>query len=85
MSYRSETLRLARAYPLINFGMDFVLGRPADDTLSAWAEMFVPMRLQQLIRSIRVRHSDGLRSQRWSRAASGSFASRWTTHRYGAR
>ena len=59
VSYRSETLRLARAYPLINIGMDFVLGRPADDTLSAWAEMFVPMRLQQLIRSIRVRHSDG--------------------------
>jgi hypothetical protein len=39
--------------------MDFVLGRPADDTLSAWAEMFVPMRLQELIRNIRVRHSDG--------------------------
>ena len=63
VSYRSETLRLARAYPLINFGMDFVLGRPADDTLSAWAEMFVPMRLQQLIRSIRVRHSDGTKSR----------------------
>jgi hypothetical protein len=59
VSYRSETLRLARDYPLINFGMDFVLGRPADDTLSASEEMFVPMRLQQLIRGIRVRHSDG--------------------------
>ena len=59
VSYRSETLRLARAYPLLNFGMDFVLGHPADDTLSAWAEMFVPMRLQQLIRGMRVRHADG--------------------------
>ena len=59
VTYRSETLRLARAYPFINFGMDFVLGRPADDTLSAWEEMFIPMRLQQLIRTIRVRHSDG--------------------------
>jgi len=59
VTLRGETLRLARAYPLINIGMDFVLGRPADDTLSAWGEMFVPMRLQQLIRSIRVRHSDG--------------------------
>jgi hypothetical protein len=59
VSYRSETLRLARAYPLINYGMDFVLGRPADDTLSAWDEMFVPMRLQQLIRGIRVRHANG--------------------------
>jgi Domain of unknown function (DUF4105) len=63
VTYRSETLRLARAYPLINFGMDFVLGRPADDTLSASGEMFVPMRLQQLIRSIRVRHSDGTKSR----------------------
>ncbi len=34
VTYRSETLRLARAYPLLNYGMDFVLGRPADDTLS---------------------------------------------------
>jgi hypothetical protein len=59
VTYRSETLRLARAYPLINFGMDFVLGRPADGTLSAWDEMFIPMRLQQLIRGIRVRHTDG--------------------------
>jgi hypothetical protein len=59
VTYRSETLRLARAYPLINFGMDFVLGRPADDTLSAWDEMFVPMRLQQLIRTVRVRRADG--------------------------
>jgi hypothetical protein len=59
VTYRSETLRLARAHPLINYGMDFVLGRPADDTLSAWDEMFVPMRLQELIRTMRVRHADG--------------------------
>ncbi len=63
VTYRSETLRLARAYPLINFGMDFVLGRPADATLSAWEEMFIPMRLQELIRRIRVRHSDGSKSR----------------------
>ena len=61
VTYRSETLRLARSYPLINFGMDFVLGRPADATLSAWDEMFIPMRLQQLVRGLRVRHSDGTR------------------------
>ena len=61
VTYRSETLRLSRAYPLINFGMDFVLGRPADATLSAWDEMFIPMRLQQLIRDVSVRHSDGTR------------------------
>lgn len=59
VTYRSETLRLARAYPMINFGMDFVLGHPADDTLSAWQEMFVPMRLQEILRGIQVRHTDG--------------------------
>lgn len=58
VTLRSETLRLARAYPLINFGMDFVLGRPADATLAAWGEMFVPMRLQELIRPIRIHHED---------------------------
>ncbi len=63
VSYRSETLRLAREYPLINFGMDFVLGRPADSTLSASQEMFVPMRLQQLIAGIEVTHNDGTKGR----------------------
>jgi hypothetical protein len=59
VTYRSETLRLASAYPLLNFGMDFALGRPADDTISAWEEMFVPMRLSQLLRNVRVRRTGG--------------------------
>ena len=59
VSYRSETLRLAVTYPMTNVAMDFVLGRPADATISAWDEMFIPMRLRDLIRGIRVRHTDG--------------------------
>ncbi|MFI5310222.1 MAG: DUF4105 domain-containing protein [Gemmatimonadales bacterium] len=59
VTYRSETLRLAAAYPLINFGMDFALGRPADDTISAWEEMFIPMRVSQLLRDVRIRRAGG--------------------------
>lgn len=59
VTYRSETLRLAAAYPLLNFAMDFALGRPADHTISASEEMFVPMRLSQLLRNVRVRRADG--------------------------
>jgi hypothetical protein len=59
VTFRSETLRLAVAYPVLNFGMDFALGRPADATMSAWQEMFVPMRLEELIRDVRVRRPDG--------------------------
>ena len=59
VTYRGETLRLAVAYPLINFGMDFALGRPADDTISAWEEMFIPMRLSQLLGNVRVHRAGG--------------------------
>ena len=49
VSYRSETLRLANSFPLINFGMDFVLGSRADSTLSGWEEAFIPMRLRDIV------------------------------------
>ena len=63
VSYRSETLRLAVSYPITNMAMDFVLGRPADATISAWDEMFIPMRLRDLIRGVWVRHTDGSRGR----------------------
>ena len=59
VTFRSETLRLAVAYPALDLGMDFALGRPADATMSAWEEMFIPMRLQQLIRDVRIPRADG--------------------------
>jgi hypothetical protein len=59
VSYRGETLRLAEAFAALNFGMDFALGRRADSTLSAWEEMFIPMRLVQIIRDARVTGADG--------------------------
>jgi hypothetical protein len=59
ISYRSETLRLGEAFPALNLGMDFALGRPADATLSAWEEMFIPMRVLDLLRDVKVRNGDG--------------------------
>ncbi len=59
VSYRGETLRSGAAFPLINLGMDFALGRRADSTLTAWEEMFIPMRLQDQLRSVRLEHADG--------------------------
>ena len=60
VSFRGETLRLAAAHPLLNFGMDFALGPRADATISAWEEMFVPMRVRALLREVRVRGADGV-------------------------
>jgi hypothetical protein len=60
VTYRSETLRLAAAYPVLDFGMDFALGLRADATLSAWQEMFIPMRLVELIRDVKVRRGAGV-------------------------
>jgi hypothetical protein len=56
-TYRSETLRLTQREPLLATGIDIGLGRPADHQLSAYEEMFLPMRLRDYIREIRV--SDG--------------------------
>ena len=59
VTFRDETLRLGVAYPLLDFGMDFVQGRRSDATMSAWEEMFVPMRVLELLRDVKVRREDG--------------------------
>ena len=59
VSYRSETMRLSAAYPLTNFGMDFVLGRPADAVISSWEEMFIPMRVRDILGDATIRRADG--------------------------
>jgi hypothetical protein len=60
VTWRKETLRQASAFPLIGFGMTFALGRRADATLTPWEEGFLPARLRDRVRSVRVgvdRHS----------------------------
>jgi hypothetical protein len=59
VTYRSETLRLGAAYPLTNFGMDYVLGRPADRVISSWEEMFIPMRVRDILEYATIRRNDG--------------------------
>lgn len=56
-TYRSETLRLTQVGPFLATGIDIGLGRPADHQLSAYEDMFLPMRLRDYIRELRV--SDG--------------------------
>lgn len=59
VTWRGETLRLAEAFPTIAFGMTFALGPRADATLTQWEEAFVPMRLRDALRDVRVAGSAG--------------------------
>jgi hypothetical protein len=53
-SYRSESLRLVDDMKLVQFGIDIALGPPADRQLSIWEDLFVPSRLRDAIRTVRV-------------------------------
>lgn len=58
-SFRSEALRLTEGAPLSRLGIDIALGPPADRRMTAWEEMYVPMRLRDRIRGITVPGPDG--------------------------
>ena len=58
-TYRSETLRLTQREKLLAAGIDLGLGRPADHQISAYEEMFLPMRLRDYIRELRVDDGHG--------------------------
>ena len=58
-TYRSETLRLTQSQALLASGIDVGLGRPADRQLTAFEEMFLPMRLRDYIRELRVDDGKG--------------------------
>ena len=53
-SFRGEALRLVDGLSLTQQGMDIALGRPADRLMSAWEEGYVPMRLRDRLRTLRV-------------------------------
>ncbi|HYV98825.1 MAG TPA: DUF4105 domain-containing protein [Gemmatimonadaceae bacterium] len=53
-SYRDETLRLNQHNTLLFLGLDLALGLPADRTMTPWESAFVPMRLRDELRSVRV-------------------------------
>ena len=58
-TYRSHTRRLLAQSPLEYFGIQLVLGRPADKPLSRWEEMFLPVRLMRYINEVQLRGNDG--------------------------
>lgn len=58
-TFRSEALRLTEGTPLSRLGIDIALGPPADRRMTAWEEMYVPMRLRDRIRGITVPGADG--------------------------
>lgn len=59
VTYRSESVRLTDEDPAAQTGIALALGQPADQPLSAWEASFVPMRLQQYLRTIEVRDGAG--------------------------
>ena len=58
-SFRSEALRLTEGAPLSRLGIDIALGPRADQRMTAWDEMYVPMRLRDRLRGIMVPGEDG--------------------------
>lgn len=58
-SFRDHALRLMAGDVLTTTGIDIGLGRPADRTITAWEEMFIPMRLRDRLREIEVPDETG--------------------------
>jgi hypothetical protein len=54
VSYRGETLRLLDDMPLTQFGTHVALGQPADRLLTVWETMFIPMRMRDALRLVRI-------------------------------
>ena len=53
-SYRGESLRLVDDMKLVQFGIDIALGEPSDRRLSVWEDMFVPSRIRDVVREVKV-------------------------------
>jgi hypothetical protein len=58
-SYRWHALRLMAEDRLAVVGIDIGLGRPTDREISAWEEMFIPMKVRDRVRELRVPDETG--------------------------
>ena len=58
-TYRSHTRRLTQDAPWVYLGTLLGLGRPVDRPISRWEEMFLPVRLHDDLRGIRVKDASG--------------------------
>jgi hypothetical protein len=59
LTYRSESLRLTDGDVPVQTGIDIALGRPADRPLTRWESFFIPMRLRDAVRELRVADGAG--------------------------
>ncbi|MEO5817296.1 MAG: DUF4105 domain-containing protein [Gemmatimonadaceae bacterium] len=59
LTYRSETLRLTDGMKPVQLGTDIALGRPADVPLTQWQSFFIPMRLRDAIRDVKIVGANG--------------------------
>ena len=58
-TYRFHTQRLTAKDPLIFTGLLLALGQQADQPISAWEEMFLPLALRDHVRQVTVNGPDG--------------------------
>ena len=58
-TYRSHTRRLTQDAPSVYLGTLLGLGRPVDRPISRWEEMFLPVRLHNDLRGIRMKDESG--------------------------
>ncbi len=59
LSYRRESVRLTAGDQPVQAGIDIALGRPADVPLTEWQSFFIPMRLRDAARTIRIASPNG--------------------------
>lgn len=59
LTYRSESARLTDGDKPVQAGIDIALGRPADVTITQWQSFFIPMRLRDAIRIVRIKSANG--------------------------
>jgi Domain of unknown function (DUF4105) len=58
-SYRWHTSRLTQVGPWLWTGIDIGLGRPADREITAWEEMFLPEKVREYMREVRITDATG--------------------------
>jgi Domain of unknown function (DUF4105) len=59
VTFRSETSRLMSGDPIIYTALYFILGQPIDRKLSAWDEMFIPMRMRERFNQMTIVDASG--------------------------
>ncbi len=58
-TYRWHTARLLQSAPAAYAGIQFVVGNRGDETISAWEDMFLPLRLKEHLDGVRIVNAEG--------------------------